>query len=166
MCRAIVVAILAVLPVAGHTASSIVGKDYCGGVEYRLETASDDPNSKDYPWWDGATTRRLADHAFLRAADFRSAELRPSPPLPGRWDIELSHTPSGAKKFVTVGNAGRDRQFSIIVGGKIVQSYAFPPIQKDIYADGTSAGAFPKEVAERLVREIREAISVCAREKK
>ena len=160
--RAIIASMLAILPVAARPRDSIAANARCGGIEYRLETTSDEPNSKDFSWWDGRITRRLSGHAFLNASDFRSAKLRPSPPLPGRWDIELSHTASGAKKYVAVGNADRDRQFSIIVGGKIVQSFAFPPVQQGIYAGGTSAGAFPKDVADQLLHEIREAIKACA----
>lgn len=164
LARTILVSTLAIVPIAGHSnGSAATSNDRCGGIEYRLETTSDEPDSKDFFWWDGKITRRLSGHAFLNASDFRSATLRPSPPLPGRWDIELSHTPGGAKKFVAIGNADRDRQFSIVVDGKIVQSYAFPPMQKDIYADGTSAGAFPKEVAEQLLQRMRAAITACAK---
>jgi hypothetical protein len=160
--RTVFASILALLPVAGHTTGPSIVDDRCSGIEYRLETSLDEPDSKDFPWWDGRITRRLAGHAFLNAGDFRSAKLYASPPLPGLWDIELTHTPEGAKKYVTVGNGDRDLQFSIVVGGRIVQSFTFPPPQKDISGDGTSAGSFPKKVAEQLLHEIREAIKTCS----
>ena len=163
MRRAVILLALAIFPVAGYVEGLTADDERCGGIEYRLETTSDEPNSKDFAWWDGTITRRLASHAFLNAFDFRSAQLRPSPALPGRWDISLSHTASGARKYAAVANADRDRQFSIVVGGQIVQSYAFPPIQKVLNADGTSAGSFPKVVADRLLHEIRESIGNCAR---
>jgi hypothetical protein len=160
--RTVMAAVLAVLPVAGHSEGPSIDADRCSGIEYRLETGPDEPDSKDFPWWGGKTTRRLAGHAFLNAGDFRAAKLRASPPLPGRWTIELSHTAEGARKYVAVGNGDRDLQFSIVIGGRIVQSFAFPPPQKDIYGDGTNAGLFPKEVAVQLLHEVREAIKTCS----
>lgn len=160
--QVLIAATLAMLPLAGHAATSTAANGRCGGIEYRLETTSDEPGAKEHAWWSGTPTRWLAGRAFLDASDFRSAKLRASPPLPGKWDIELTHTPGGARKYAATGNADRDRLFSIVVNGKIVQSYAFPPAQKTARADGSSAGAFPKEVAERLVQEIRAAISACA----
>jgi hypothetical protein len=157
--RTFIASILAVLPVAGHTTGPSTVSDRCSGIEYRLETSPDEPGSKDFAWWDGKISRRLAARSFLNAGDFRAAKLRASRPLPGRWNIDLSHTAEGARKYLTVGNGDRDLQFSIVVGGKIIQSFAFPPPQKDISGGGTSAGAFPKKVAERLLHEIREAIS-------
>ena len=161
--RVVLVLAIANCPIAGYAEGSVAVNARCGGIEYRLETSSDEPNSKEFAWWDGKVTRHLASHAFLNSSDFRSAQLRQSPPLPGLWDIVLSHTASGASKYAAVANADRERQFSIVVGGKIVQSYAFPPIQKGLNSDGTSAGSFPKGVADRLLNEIRESIGNCAR---
>jgi hypothetical protein len=159
---AVIGATFALASGAGHVEEIATVDATCRGIEYRLQAAPHEANAGDVAWWDGRTTRRLADHAFLDASQVRSAALRASPPLPGQWDIAIQHTAAGAIAFGAVADDDRERQFAIVVGGSIVQSFAFPPGQKAVHVESTSAGAFPRDVAERLLQEIRTAISACA----
>jgi hypothetical protein len=150
------------LPLLGVAPTALSAEGSCSGVEYRLEARAGEAAAPEVPKWDGRSSRRLAASAFLDASDIRSIKLRPSRPFPGRWDIELSHRRSGARKFAALEDADRARQFAIVVGGQIVQVFAFAPNQRDLYDEGISAGAFPKDVAERLQHEIEQAIDACS----
>lgn len=150
---------LLLLGLAGH-AATLAAQNPCDDLVYRIEAAPEEAGAQAVPWWDGKSSRRLGP-AFVEASGIRSAKLRPSRPFPGRFDLELSHKRNVGKQFGAAGNAHPGRQFAIVVGGVIVKVYPLPAKGSDMYQGGTSAGAFPKDVADRLLSEAEAAIDGC-----
>ncbi len=125
-------------------------------LEYRLEASSGHGPSETFHWRDGSKSLELELHPFLTTSDFQAAKVVSAGlNTPGRYSVELIHTKSGAKKYREVADQDREREFAILVDGKIVQSYAFPPEQKGVYDRGTTIyGPFIKAEAAALVRRI------------
>ncbi|MBI1875081.1 MAG: hypothetical protein HYS05_14495 [Acidobacteria bacterium] len=125
-------------------------------LEYRLEVSPGQGPSETFQWRDGSKSLELELHPFLTTSDFQTAKVVSAGlNTPGRYSVELIHTKSGAKKYREVADKDRERQFSILVDGKIVQSYSFPPEQKGVHDRGnTIYGPFTKAEAVTLVRRI------------
>ena len=97
-----------------------------GFLEYRLDAISDGPSQK-FTWSDGSKTLDLEPRPFMTISDLARARTSPAPQTPGRYSVELIHTRQGATKFRKVANRDRNRTVSILVDGKIVQGFGFPP---------------------------------------
>ncbi|MBI5848679.1 MAG: hypothetical protein HZB31_12180 [Nitrospirae bacterium] len=134
-------------------------------VEYRLESMHGQEPSKTFQWRDGSRSVKTETQPFMAISDFRVARTVPTGRnSPGNYSVELIHTKSGAKKFREVADRDRQRQFSILVDSRIVQSYAFPPAQKKVYDRGTTLyGPFTKTEAASLARRINASIRAQSR---
>jgi len=129
-----------------------------GFLEYRLEAIQSRPSQK-FTWSDGSKTLELETRPFMTISDISRARISPALQTPQRYSIDLIHTRQGAEKFRNVANRDRNRSVSILVDGKIVQGYGFPPEQKEVYDRGaTIYGPFTLEQATALARKISAAI--------
>jgi hypothetical protein len=132
-----------------------------GVLEYRLEiSAPEQGPGQTFKWRNEPKQVELERRPFMTAADFQLAKVIPAGRVaPGRYGIELIHSAAGVKKYRRVADRDRERQFSILVDGQIVQSYAFPPPQKGLYERGnTIYGPFTKSDATALANRINAAI--------
>ena len=129
-------------------------------LEYRLEAVSGAGRSTEtFRWRDGSKSVELEPEPFMTVADVQSATAIPQKMAPGRFSIQLVHTPAGARRFRAVANRDRERQFSIVFDGAIVQSYAFPPPPKDVDDRASQIyGPFSRDEATAIVRAIERAI--------
>jgi hypothetical protein len=99
----------------------------------------------------------------LTISDIARARISPAPQTPGRYSIDLIHTRQGALKFRKVANRDRDRTVSILVEGKIVQGFGFPPQQKGLYDCGAILYVFfSRELASDLADKINAAMRVAS----
>ena len=129
-------------------------------LEYRLQAVAGSGPTETFQWHDSAKTVELETRPFLTLSDFQNAKVIPAGTnTPGKFSVEIFHTKTGARKFRETADKDRNRLFSIVFDGKIVQSYSFPPEQMKVHdTDNTIYGPFSHNDAMTIVHRIQEAI--------